>query len=586
MTVIEVSFLTGRYSATAHHDRLEPEWPPHGARLFSAMVAGWADLEPPDEAERAALEWLEAQPPPHITAPAAVRRRVVSHFVPVNDAGVVHAAQYKRRADEMEGLIAQWENEMDASGGEITKRVERLQTKIDAKRDVDSLVSGPGNTNPDSAEALLPDGRVKKERYFPSVTLVETAAGGSSTEPAGLVSGQGAPATATKRIPAVVYAWDDSPPAEVAQALDGLLARVTRLGHSSSLVSCRLRDDAPAATHVPGNGAEMLRWVRPGQLVALEDEHRRHQAIRPRSLPFRGVRYRETVPDSSDSAETATPTTAGDWIVFELRPPRSRPMTRTVELMRVLRQSVLSHVPDPPPEGVSGHRHDGRPTTAPHIAFLALPNVGHQHGDGRIMGMAISLPYGLDGAARNAILRGVGAWESKRGDRSVQLRMGRNGTVEMQRVQPPFALVSLRPAVWARPSRWWASATPVALPAHPGNLRRADPVARAKAWARAEEAVARSCEHVGLPRPTDVRVSFVSHLLGARPARDFPIFKQGRAGNGEVVRRLVHVAVEFAEEVRGPLMLGSGRFLGLGLMRPVDDDPEQQADDGDGASDE
>ncbi len=586
MTVIEVSFLTGRYSATAHHDRQEPEWPPHGARLFSAIVAVWADSDPPEAVERAALEWLEAQPPPRITAPEAVRRRVVSHFVPVNDAAVVPAAQYKRRADEVEGLIAQWENELDASGGEITKKIERLQTKIDAKRNVDSLVSGPRNTNPDSAEALLPDGRVKKERYFPSVTLVETATGGASTKSARLVSGEGAPATATKRLPAVVYAWDDSPPVGVAQALDGLLARVTRLGHSSSLVSCRLRDSAPVATHMPGNGAEMLRWVRPGQLVALQDEHRQHQAIRPRSLPFRGVRYSATVLDSSDSAETATPATAGDWIVLELRPPRSRPMTRTVELTRVLRKSVLSHVPDPPPEGVSGHRHDGRPTTSPHIAFLALPNVGHQHGDGRIMGMAISLPHDLGGAARNATLRGIGAWESKRADRSMHLQLGRNGTVEMQRGHPPIALVSLRPEVWARPSRWWASATPVALPAHPGNLRRADPVARAKAWARAEEAVARSCEHVGLPRPIDVRVSFVSLLTGAHPAGDFPIFKQGRPEHGEVVRRLVHVAVEFAEEVRGPLMLGSGRFLGLGLMGPMDDDPDQHSEDADGASDE
>lgn len=579
MAAIEVTFLTGRYSATAHHDRQQPEWPPHGARLFSAMVAAWVDSDSPDEAGRTALEWLEAQPPPRITAPEAVRRRVVSHFVPINDAGVIPAAQYRRRSTEIESFIAQWENELDASGGEITKKVERLQTKIDAKRDVDSLVSGPGNTNPDSAEALLPDGRAKKERYFPSVTLVEAACG-SSQAPADLKSGRGAAASAARRLPAVVYAWDEGPPAEVAGALDDLLARVTRLGHSSSLVSCRLRGNAPEATHIPGNGAEVLRWVRPGQLAALEDEHRRHQAVRPRSLPFRGVRYRETVPDDGDSPEAAIPATAGDWIVFEMRPPRSRPMTRTVELTRVLRQSVLSHVPDPPPEGVSGHRHDGRPTTAPHVAFLALPNVGHQHGDGRIMGMAISLPLGLDGVARNAILRGVGAWESKRSDRSVQLHMGRNGTVEMQRGRTPFALVSLRRAVWANSSRWWASATPVALPAHPGNLSSADPVARAKAWARAEAAVARSCEHIGLPRPRDLRVSFVSHLVGARAARDFPIFKQGRADDGEVVRRLVHVAVEFAEEVRGPLMLGSGRFLGLGLMRPVDDDPEQRVEGG------
>ena len=149
--------------------------------------------------------------------------------------------------------------------------------------------------------------------------------------------------------------------------------------------------------------------------------------------------------------------------------------------------------------------------------------------------------------------------------------MGRGGVVEMRRRQPPFALVSLRPPVWARPSRWWTSATPVALPTHPGDLRKGSPAARAKAWARAEEAVAKSCEHVRLPRPVGVRVSMVSHLVGARASRDYPVFRQGRGARGGVVRRLVHATVEFAEPVRGPLVLGSGRFVGLGLMRPVEE---------------
>ena len=250
---------------------------------------------------------------------------------------------------------------------------------------------------------------------------------------------------------------------------------------------------------------------------------------------------------------------------------RRLPMTRTVELARVLRESILSHVPDPLPEGVSGHLPDGTPTGSPHIAFLALPNVGHEHADGRIMGLAVVVPTELDAVARNATLRGIGSWERESADTPLRLTMGRGGVVEMRRRQPPVALVSLRPRVWARPSRWWTSAVPVALPAHPGNLRRGSPAARAKAWARAEEAVAKSCEHIGLPRPVDVRVSLVSDLVGARPANDFPVFRQGREATGGVVRRLVHAYVEFAEPVRGPLVLGSGRFLGLGLMRPLDE---------------
>ena len=74
MTVIEVSFLTGRYGATSHHDREQPS----GRRMVLAVLShgsAWADAEPPDGAERAALEWLEAQPPPRISAPEAVPRR-------------------------------------------------------------------------------------------------------------------------------------------------------------------------------------------------------------------------------------------------------------------------------------------------------------------------------------------------------------------------------------------------------------------------------------------------------------------------------------------------------------------------------
>lgn len=573
MTVIEVSFLTGRYGATSHHDRAEPEWPPHGARLFSAMVATWADAELPDDAERAALEWLEALPPPRITAPEAVRRRVVSHFVPVNDASVISPAQYQRRANALGELVAQWEDQVDASKGEVTKRIERLQDKINKARDVDSLAGRVGNTNEASALALLPDGRVKKERHFPSVTLVEPQVAGSSGDQVTMLPRVGL-------APSVTFAWDESAPPDIARALDGLLGRVARLGHSSSLVSCRLRDEEPVATHTPGGGTLMLRWVRPGQLAALEEEHQRHQAIRPRSLPFRGVRYSEAASEKAETSDPMRSSTAGDWIVFELEPGyRQLPMTRTVELARVLRESVLSHAPDPLPEGVCGHRPDGTPTGSPHIAFLALPNVGHEHADGRIMGLAVALPHGLDAAARDATLRGIRSWEleRERGDRPLELTMGRGGIVEMRRRQPPFALVSLRPRVWARPSRWWASATPVALPTHPGHLRRGSPAARAKAWARAEEAVAKSCEHVGLPRPVGVRVSLVSSLIGSRPANDFPVFRQGRGAGGGVVRRLVHASVEFAEPVGGPLVLGSGRFLGLGLMRPVDEAATDEA---------
>src|SRR5690606_20928581 len=49
MIAIDVEFLTGRYIATSYNDRSRAEWPPHPARLFSALVAAWAGDDEPDE---------------------------------------------------------------------------------------------------------------------------------------------------------------------------------------------------------------------------------------------------------------------------------------------------------------------------------------------------------------------------------------------------------------------------------------------------------------------------------------------------------------------------------------------------------
>ena len=51
MFAIRVDLLTDRYYATAFNDRQQGEWPPHPGRLFSAMVATWADGAPPLDAE-------------------------------------------------------------------------------------------------------------------------------------------------------------------------------------------------------------------------------------------------------------------------------------------------------------------------------------------------------------------------------------------------------------------------------------------------------------------------------------------------------------------------------------------------------
>lgn len=546
---IEVNFLTGRYVATSHNDRRRSEWPPHPARLFSALVSTWADADQPDQEERRALEWIENQGAPAIAAPEAVPRSTVSHFVPVNDTAIIGRRLQERRTNEVYGLMDLLREELAASGGKRTGDAARLRKKLATRRDVSSTVNQTGRTSPAAANAMFPEGRGKQERRFPSMC----------------------PET-----PRVTYIWESRPDGEMRRVLDRLLARVTRLGHSSSLVSCRVASSLPTPTKVvatDGRGTG-LRTVRSGQLAELERLHARHQGFRPRSLPFTDVLYRDAAGASAEPSRE--PNTCGDWMVFGFaHDSRSLPATRCVELATVMRAAIMAHAEDPIPEAVSGHRADGKPTLAPHMAIVPLPFVGYPHADGRILGIAVSIPDGMGQESRTALYRAIGAWEntvqrrSGNSERLLKLTLGARGTVRLRRVVGRSDLKSLRPEAWRKRARRWVSVTPVALPRHPGSLAKGTAESRAKAWARAETAVRLACTHVDLPPPAAVVLSLDPWIAGARRAAHFPAFRQtGREGK-PVRRQLVHASLTFDDQVRGPLMLGAGRFLGLGLMRPA-----------------
>ena len=549
MLAIEVNFLTGRYVATAYNDRERGEWPPEPARLFSALVAAWAEAGE-DSAEREALEWLEALAPPALTASAAAPRRVVSHFVPVNDSRIISGSYYDRRAERLDAFEDQFEDELVRSGGELTKKAEGLRAKMATEADVAGQVGKVGTTPVAAALELLPEARTKQERQFPSMT---------------------------PEVPRVTFAWHDAEASDGAiETLDGLLARVTRLGHSASLVSCRLVDIPPAPSHVPHTGVEIIRCTAVGQLRALEQRFAGHQAVKPRALPFAAVRYGTVVNRDRDSEASMLPNTAGDFLIFELPDDKRRfPTTRTIELTEALRGATFHYADDPLPEGLSGHLPDGRPSLDPHVGFLALPNVGHAHADGRIMGLAVMLPEALGDEAARAAFRAIGKWEEAGPDRRCRLRLAGGVTIELRRKQPPFELRTLRSQTWERPSPEWVSVTPIALPKNPGRLASGSPASRSRAWAAAEEQVRQSCLHVGLPQPAAVAVSLDPLTTGAHPAARFPAFVQGTRRASGVRRRLVHAAVRFDENVTGPVVLGSGRFMGLGLMRPL---PRRAAD--------
>lgn len=509
---IEVNFLTGRCVSSSHNNRKRSEWPPHPARLFSAMVAAWVDAEKPNLPERAALEWLETLPPPSIAASDAIPRTVVSHFVPVNDPSIIPRKWYEQRANKVSDLTSdELQRELSISGDEITKKAARTQREITKLRDVENQVLNTGTTNPSSALEMFPEYRGKQERFFPSTTPDE---------------------------PRVTYIWNIKPQDNILKAFDRLLKRVTRLGHSSSLVSCRIVTETPEPNRIPNDEGESMRAFQTGQLKDLEKRHAYHMGTKPRSLPYIDVSYRTLRDtDSSKSLQTHMPNTAGEWIVFEFsHESRNFPPTKIVELTTAMHAAILHYAEQPIPEEISGHRMDGSPTIIPHVSFLPLPNIGFEHSDGRILGIAVSLPNVLKKSSRRAVLQAIGRWEeeastlqSRRNRKTrivLRLTLGALGVVYMYRLRSPTSLVSLRPLIWQHASRHWVSATPIALPRHPGSLSKGTGSARAKAWAEAESAVRTACSHVGLLEPLSVKVSLNPFLVAARPVRSYPAFNQ------------------------------------------------------------
>ena len=78
--------------------------------------------------------------------------------------------------------------------------------------------------------------------------------------------------------------------------------------------------------------------------------------------------------------------------------------------------------------------------------------------------------------------------------------------------------------------------------------------------------IAAGCVRLGFPRPREVIVTPVSAHLGAPPAHAFPRLR--RKDGSE--RRHTHSILIFKETVRGPVIIGAGRYRGYGLCRPME----------------
>lgn len=286
------------------------------------------------------------------------------------------------------------------------------------------------------------------------------------------------------------------------------------------------------------------------------------QPVTLRPVPGRWQGYER--PPKDKAPEVPGPVFDPRLIVLDIK-GRRVPLPATLKLTGALRGLLMKECPEqPPPEWFSGHRLDGTPTAEPHLALTPLPFVGSEHADSRIMGLALVLPTGLDQQKAGHCLEPLLRDPATGLPREYPLFDGQwfECAIELEtRERPPR---NLDPATWTRVSRCWASVTPVVLNRHFDGKDK---------WEQAAESVKDMCGHIGLPRPREVLLHPVSLVEGVPHAREYPQLMRKNAGGR---RSHNHAVIVFDEPVRGPVLLGAGRFRGYGLCRPMDEKGEDR----------
>ncbi len=340
-------------------------------------------------------------------------------------------------------------------------------------------------------------------------------------------------------------------------ALQSLCSKVTYLGHSSSLVQMWLEPNPPLPNLVPvtENAMHQLRITGRGRLNALSISYAAGR--RPSPSLWNGY----ATPHEVELHPAIPQTRLNDsLLIFTKTGGRTIPLESSLALTDAMRGMVMNGCSQqPPPEWISGHRPDGTRSEQAHLAFAPLAHVGDARADGHLLGIAMALPRSVSASEVARCFNRFLVDDESGEAQQIKLVMGNIGEWEIvleEREQPPLAL---RSETWTRPARRWASVTPIVLDRYPKAKDSAE------AEIEAQNTVATACEYIGLPRPTDIVLTPISLFIGAPAASAFPPLptKFGRTSHLQT-----HALLTFAQPVRGPVLLGAGRYRGYGLCRP------------------
>lgn len=485
------------------------EWLPSPARLFQALVAGAGLSGPLGRKESWALMWLEKRDPPLIGAPVMRDGQSVLFYMPNND--------------------------LDAVGGDPRRIAEIRGAKKTVKpRMFDATVPllyawslGEEEESERQSSAIC----ALAERVYQFGRGVDMAwAWGEVLDDEGLearlASYQG-----------LVY-----------RPSDGGSGRTLACPEQGSLASLEARHAASSQrfkTEGMGKAARQLFSQPPKP---------RFVQVAYESPPSR--RVYELRERSSEASFAVWPLVQASKLVVWLRDGavgrlRQALPARSADIERVL----VGRRPDGANEG---------PTSA-RVKIVPLPSIGHHHADRGIRRVLVEVPAGCPLRVDDV------HWAFS----GLELSDPETGEV-LDFILTPSGEESML-AHYGAPDRVrspvWRTVTPAALP-EPARRRRIDPtrvaaeakdgVERAAEQARAAAAVAQALRHAEVR--TRVGVIRVQREPFDAKGERVEAFAPGTRFAKE---RLWHVEITFNAPIPGPLVIGDGRFLGLGVMAPV-----------------
>lgn len=368
--------------------------------------------------------------------------------------------------------------------------------------------------------------------------------------------------------PTVFLNWDAELPSEHRAALESLCAKAAYLGHSSTPVRMWVEDAEVDCNLVPnGKGStQRLRVFGNGRLAYLMN---RYQAeLRPQ--PGLWQSYGSPVEDLDDSSEL--PFDPG-MIILRQVGGRRFPLESSGMIADALRATLMARHGGQSPNWLSGHSGDGSQSTSDRPAIVPLAFVDHKHADGHLLGIAIALPSNFSPEYSQKLfelLLQEDPLKDRDLDESLQIELGirnfllpsddkQNGKLigtmrlELDERRDRQREFNLRMETWTNESTHWATVTPVMLPRFP---RRS---------LLAEEVVAQAIVEAGYPMPVEVETGFAPFMSGVPHSKSFIM----KPRPGRPPRPLVHARFRFDVPVRGPVLVGAGRYTGFGACRPL-----------------